>query len=104
MFSKVTARASGIAVTGLFVLTMGLGIIGGGGGVVHAQDNDTGGLSEAGTCTYRGVTYSEGSKVLMDDGLIHTCHSDGTWSSFVGPSGGTRFNKIQSVGVLKAAQ
>src|SRR3954469_9198987 len=100
MFSKITSKASAIAVTGLFTLTLGLGIIGGGGGVVHAQDNG-GGLGEAGTCTYAGVTYSEGSKVLQGDGLVHTCRSDGTWSMIVHPTG-TKFNKLPTAGMLEA--
>jgi hypothetical protein len=105
MFSKITSKASGIAVTGLFMLTMGLGIIGSG-GAVHAQENDTGGgLGEAGTCTYGSKTYSEGSKVKQDDGNIYRCQHDGTWVlGIVRPPTGTKFNQVPNAGVLQRAQ
>ena len=105
MFSKITSKASGIAVTGLFMLTMGLGLVGSG-GAVHAQNNNGGGTGEgeAGTCTYAGKTYSEGSKVKQDDGFIHRCNADGTWTlAFTTPTGGVKFNQTQTGGVLQRA-
>ena len=103
MFSKITAKASAIAVTGLFTLTVGLGIIGGG-GVVHAQQNDGGGAGAAGTCTYAGKTYSEGSKVKQDDGNIYRCQNDGTWVlGLVRPPTGTKFNQLPNAANLQMA-
>jgi hypothetical protein len=104
MFSKITSKASAIAVTGLFTLTMGLCIISGG-GVVHAQNNDGGGAGAAGTCTYAGKTYSEGSKVKQDDGNIYRCQNDGTWVlGIVRPPTSNKFNLAPNAGTLEMAR
>jgi hypothetical protein len=75
MFSKVSSRIGATAAAGLLAVTLGLGI--GGGSPAHALPIDDG--TGAASCTYAGLSYSEGSVIKMEDGLTYKCSSDGSW-------------------------
>ena len=87
MLTKIT---SSLAVAALAAGVLGLTTL----NVSAAANTGGGGLNEAGTCTYGGVTYSEGAKVYHPDGTTQTCRHDGTWSAFMHQPGSNKIGKV----------